>query len=131
VKRVLITGSREFTDVAVARAGIASACWLLGPYYTIVHGAARGADRLIEKLALELDIPTEAHPADWETHGKRAGFIRNQAMVDAGADLCLAFLVAGQPCRGTRHCAGRAKAAGIPVRWYEQAAEIDRQAAQS
>lgn len=42
-----------------------------------------------------------------------AGFIRNQRMVDTGADVCLAF-PRGES-KGTYDCAKRAKAAGIPV----------------
>lgn len=80
----------------------------------IVHGAARGADRMAARLSREFGWAQEAHPADWGTYGKRAGFLRNQELVDAGADLCLAFPLLGS--RGTYDCMNRARAEGIPVR---------------
>jgi hypothetical protein len=40
---------------------------------------------------------------------------RNQAMVDAGADLCIALHRALGASKGTKDCAGRAVASGIPT----------------
>ena len=117
--RVLIIGSRAFNSVHTARRAIREVIAEFGTDVTIVHGDARGADRLCAQIGAYWGLKTEAHPADW-SQGKRAGFIRNQEMVDLGADLALAFLVAGEPCRGTRHAASRAEAAKIPVRWYTQ-----------
>lgn len=118
--RVLVTGSREFSNLDIARTALSDARWALGPELTIVHGAARGADRLLGTMASQLGLVTEAHPARWTEHGKAAGFIRNQAMVDAGADLALVFLVEGLACRGTKDCWRRADRAGIPCRVYTQ-----------
>ena len=58
-------------------------------------------------------IEPEVWIADWKTFGKAAGPKRNQAMVDSGADLCIAFPSKGST--GTIDCVERAKAAGIPV----------------
>ena len=60
----------------------------------------------------------ETHPADWSTHGRAAGPIRNQQMVDRGADICLAFPTSSSI--GTWDCVRRAKAAGIPVEIHKQ-----------
>lgn len=120
--RVLITGSRDYTSVHAMRAVLRQILDEHGHAVTLVHGGARGADRLAAGIAEAWGWQVETWPADWDRYGKRAGLLRNQAMVDAGADLALAFLVplSVSPCKGTRDCARRAKAAGIPVRWYTQ-----------
>lgn len=49
----------------------------------IIHGGCRGADKIIEKWAKEVGIPTEEYPADWERYGSpHAAHIRNQDIVD-------------------------------------------------
>jgi hypothetical protein len=80
----------------------------------IVHGAnLQGADRHAADWARENEIAQEPHPADWARHGRAAGPIRNQEMIDAGADVCLAFPL--PQSRGTVDCIRRAKEAGITV----------------
>jgi YspA, cpYpsA-related SLOG family len=61
--------------------------------------------------------------ADWDKYGKAAGPIRNQEMVNGGADLCLAFL--HPESRGTLDCMGRAEVAQIPVQVVAWMAEED------
>lgn len=79
---------------------------------TLVHGAATGADSLAAEWWGDIqERPTEAHPADWDRHGKAAGPIRNQEMVDSGLDLCIAF----PGGRGTADMIRRCEAAGVPV----------------
>ena len=121
--RILVTGSRHWNDVtAVRRAfddAFSSVAHLFGstPDITLVHGGAGGADFIACDVALrEMGWSIEAHPADWRKHGKAAGPIRNEEMVDAGAHICLAFPVPGS--RGTWDCIRKAADAGIPVRIY-------------
>lgn len=87
MSRVIVCGSRDWTD----RDAIASRLFDLPPGSTIVHGAARGADRIAAQEGQKLGHLIEAHPADWSAYGKRAGFIRNKEMALLGADLCIAF----------------------------------------
>lgn len=66
--------------------------WLDEPdMLTIVSGGARGADKFGEVWAAANDAWLDLFPADWETHGKAAGFIRNQQMVDSGLDYAIQF----------------------------------------
>lgn len=60
-------------------------------------------------------MSVEPHPADWQRHGKAAGHIRNAEMVQAGADLVLAFYQRGARNTGTADLVRRASRAGIPV----------------
>jgi hypothetical protein len=85
--------------------------------YVVVHGQCPhgGVDKYADAWAQSVKMATpEPHPADWASHGKGAGMIRNGEMVAAGADLCLAF--PGPGSRGTWDCMRRAVEAGIPLR---------------
>lgn len=121
--RVLVTGARLFTAADVMQEAIERAIDEYSTDIVIVHGAAgSGADELADVLAPALGLSVERWPADWERRSLLAGFERNIAMVDAGANLCLAFRVRGEACRGTQHCANYALRRHIPVRWYLQEA---------
>ena len=89
--RLIVAGGRDFTDYAVLCRVLQD--WLAryadGPV-TIISGHARGADTLGERFARERGHGLEIYPADWESFGKRAGFIRNSRMV-AIADAAVAF----------------------------------------
>ena len=120
--RVLVTGSREFTDYATVCMEIGGVLRHLiatvrpVPKIVVVHGAARGADELADRAARAFGMATEPHPADWDAFGKGAGYRRNAEMVKAGADVCLAFFQQGAANRGTSHCVRLAEAAGIRTR---------------
>lgn len=83
----------------------------------LMHGACpTGVDRVVDKWAERNMIPTRRYPADWDKHGKAAGPIRNQMMVDKAPN----YMVAFPGGNGTRDCARRADEAGIQVfipRW--------------
>lgn len=117
--RILITGSRDWMDRDAMRGAIVTWGRSVGAHpqqVTVVHGGARGADLLAADIARELGCQVEEHRADWGLFGKAAGHRRNAEMVNAGADVVLAF-PPGES-RGTRMCMRMAKAAGIPVFAY-------------
>lgn len=120
MKRILVTGSREWTAVRKMKDVMDNLSRKYHANVVVVHGGARGADQMAAHYARAYGMQTERHKADWHRYGKGAGPIRNQLMVDLGADEILAFLVEGLPCVGTRDCIDRAKKAGIPVREYVQ-----------
>lgn len=108
--RVIVTGSRKWRDVKI----IAWELSKLPKPTTIVHGCATGADAIARSAAISLGHIPEDHWPDYMSYDTNsAPKLRNQEMVDAGADLCLAFPTPGS--RGTWDCVERADEAGIPV----------------
>lgn len=91
--KLIIGGSRDFVDHSVVLNGLKSFLVDQGLKRTdiqIVSGGARGADACGEWIANFFDIPLIKKNADWSTHGKRAGYIRNAEMADY-ADAALIF----------------------------------------
>src|SRR3989442_4834179 len=108
--RVLVCGSRAWTDYDAILRRLAQ---MEEGRPTIVDGAAGGADTMADRAAKTLNLTIERYPADWATYGKRAGFIRNEQMLDIGVGLVIAFWD-GQS-RGTQHTIESATRRGIPV----------------
>ncbi|ALY08775.1 DNA binding domain protein [Arthrobacter phage Circum] len=109
--RVLITGSREWTDVRMIR-DVLKPIWEQYPKVTLVSGACpKGADKLCEDLAGLFGWGVERHPAEWDKYGPRSGFKRNAEMVALGADVCFAFIK--DESRGATHAAQLAHKKGI------------------
>jgi len=111
--RILITGSRTWSDSNLILRNILN-LQVQQERIVIVHGACpRGADRLADVLANNHAWAVERHPANWERYGNSAGHIRNAHMVRLGAHFCLAFIKDGSP--GATRCADLAEKAGIPT----------------
>ena len=51
------------------------------PVALLLHGGARGADRLIEQAARSLAWPVEVIAAEWGRYGRAAGPLRNGLML--------------------------------------------------
>lgn len=142
--RILVTGSRTWTDRQAIDRALATAWWDLGAHHGIILVSGHcetGADKLAEESWTAAGqkiggLKVEPHPADWPTcapsckpgHRKvnrqgdeycpSAGHRRNAEMVALGADLCLAFIRNASP--GATGCADLAAKAGIPVRPFTQ-----------
>ncbi len=56
----------------------------------VISGGAKGADSLAAQWAREQGVKLTEFKPDWDKHGKRAGFIRNEDIV-AAADMVLCF----------------------------------------
>jgi hypothetical protein len=116
VARVIVCGSRHWHDRKIIAGTLNELVLERGwcfPDPIIVHGDARGADRLAADEAGKAGMLVEAHPARWDVLGKRAGLIRNTEMASQGADLCVAFWDGRSS--GTAHMIREAEAHGIPV----------------
>jgi len=80
--------------------------------YRFLHGDALGADRIIaSRLAAGGRHEVIAVPADWAAHGRHAGWLRNEQLIDQ-ADAYIAIW--DGVSAGTLHAAGLALARGIP-----------------
>src|SRR5690554_468795 len=87
MSRVLVCGGRDFDDYNLLKSYLDT-----HEISTIIHGNAKGADSLADKYARENAIDRIVYPANWEGHGKLAGFIRNSMMLNHGKpDKVIAF----------------------------------------
>ena len=122
--RLLVTGAREHPDKPLIW-GTLDSYHGAHPDLVVVHGKCYprekggrrpdvSADWLAHLWCLDRGVPDEPHPADWDRYGDSAGPIRNQEMVDLGADECAGFPLGASP--GTYGCMRKARKAGIPVR---------------
>lgn len=113
--RVIIAGGRDFNDYALLKAKCDTilAEKAATRRIVIVSGAARGADSLGERYAREHGYALDSHPADWNTHGKAAGPIRNAQMANS-ADALIAFW--DGKSHGTKSMINIAKKKGLFVR---------------
>lgn len=80
-KVVLVCGSRDFNNIEWLEMTLDKVCQGFGEL-RIVHGGCRGADRLASDWAVAHGHECVAYPAQWDQHGKAAGPIRNQKMLD-------------------------------------------------
>lgn len=119
MKRLLVTGSRDWTNKTLVEMALEDARHFLGEDTVLVHGGAVGADTICANVWSKWGLPVEKHPANWGKHGRAAGPIRNQEMVDLGADLCVGFVLPYPKGRGTRDCLKRASEAGIECYIWE------------
>ncbi|HEU4728416.1 MAG TPA: DUF2493 domain-containing protein [Kofleriaceae bacterium] len=109
--RVLVCGGRIFHDWPLVRDTLDSVS-RLRRVEVIIHGGATGVDYLARRWASELGRPVLEFRPNWELHGRAAGPIRNQRMLDEGKpDLVVAF----PGGKGTADMVRRAKAAGLEV----------------
>lgn len=111
--KFLVCGGRDYDNVDEMYA-------ILDDYHarytigTIISGHAKGADQMAEMWADERGVKVELYPADWDTHGKTAGPIRNQEMLDFGKpDMVIAFPTKNS--RGTWDMVRRTNKAGVKL----------------
>ena len=114
--KMLVCGGREFSNYTELQR-ILDGLHSLEPVDMLIHGGALGADRLAARWAFSRKVVAVAFPADWEKHGKAAGPMRNQRMLEEKPDMVVAF----PGGRGTADMVRRAKKAGVPINDYSSA----------
>lgn len=97
--KVIVAGSRTFNDFELMTRKLNHILQNQSEV-VIVSGTARGADQMGEQWAKTYNHSIERYPAQWDTHGKSAGYIRNKTMAN-NADALIAFW--DGKSRGTKH----------------------------
>ncbi len=127
--RILVTGSRDWDDWETLSRALDSELVRLRLTsrpgvelrVTVVHGGCpTGADAMASQWAARqprgVIASVEVHPAEWKRFGRSAGPKRNDLMVKAGANVCMAFIKNNS--HGASGCLALAKKAGIPTQVY-------------
>lgn len=107
--KILVAGGRDFDDYDRLKSDLDA----LKPS-TIISGMAKGTDLESFKYAQNHNIPAMSFPANWNHHGKSAGYKRNQQMINEGKPNLVLIYWNGSS-KGTAHCISVAKAKGIRV----------------
>jgi hypothetical protein len=114
--RVLVCGGRSYEDrsrVFHVLDKAHRAATLAERPFVLIHGGAKGADSLSGLWATARQVnDVRVYKADWETHGRSAGPIRNQKMLtESQPHVIIAF----EGGKGTADMIRQGKKAGIPV----------------
>lgn len=125
--RLLVCGGRDFTDRAGLFARLDQFVEEDGRPDVVIHGGARGADRLAGEWAREHGIKELVFYAEWRRWGNAAGPIRNSMMISFGRPTHALVFPGG---RGTADMAHKLLAAKtitvIDMRWTNPASSWSR-----
>ena len=109
--KILVCGGRDYHD----RRNLFCALDKISQENSIdllIHGGATGADMLAGAWAKSKGLPVRIFEADWWTHGRAAGPMRNCRMLEEGRpDLVVAF----PGGNGTTDMVSKAKKSGVRV----------------
>lgn len=132
--RVLVCGSREFTDRLIIwsildgllaewkDAAEISPVMKEDEEFILIEGGAKGADTIAAEWAERNGITHWKFSADWEVWGKAAGPLRNRRMLEEGRPTEV-FAFVNKPLaqsRGTADMVKVTKQSGIPAYVIEQ-----------
>lgn len=107
--RTIIAGSRGIDVLGVVGDAVEASDIQIS---VVLSGTARGVDRLGEAWAALEGIEVERYPANWDLHGRAAGYRRNEVMAKK-ADALIA--VWDGESRGTKHMIDLAREQGLKV----------------
>ncbi len=111
--RTILAGSRDIVDASELDAAILESGFEIT---TVICGCAAGVDTLGYKWAMSHSRLVEFYPADWNAHGRRAGYVRNCKMADAAGSegaLIAVMRIKGTP--GTKNMISIAEDRGLKV----------------
>lgn len=105
--KVLTCGGRDYANYEAILRRLAK----LPKGTIVIHGGCRGADVLAENAAAALGLHTAEVRARWDQYDRKAGHLRNRAMLNLKPELVIAF----PGGKGTANCISQARLLGIEV----------------
>lgn len=118
--KVIVTGGHDFDDYEYMSAKLNELFWLSDIFaeypIKIISGMAKGADTLAIRYADESELTKILFPANWKSHPRMAGILRNEDMLTIATHL-VAFW--DGMSHGTKHMIEIAREKRIPV-WVFQ-----------
>lgn len=125
---VAIVGSRNFSRLDKVRDLVRAL-----PHTTlVVSGGASGVDNAAEAEAKREGLPVKSFPVfrrDWQQHGKRAGILRNEKLLDFVQEqggYVFVFVMLdeyGNITPGSKHVIETCEKRGIPHRVFQEETE--------
>jgi hypothetical protein len=120
--RVIIAGSREFTDFEYAKKKLEPLFKNINKdEIEIISGNARGADKIGEEWAKFKNYKLSIFPAQWNKFGKSAGYKRNEEMANYAKESETPRLICfwNYESKGTKHMIDIAKKLNIKTKIIE------------
>jgi len=111
--RTIIAGSRTIDNYSTFLHVLPLLDW--NPS-VVLSGTARGVDKLGEKWANENNIPLERYPAEWDKHGKSAGYKRNELMAQNAE---AALILWDGESKGAKHMIDIARKKGLKLKVFK------------
>lgn len=124
MRKVIIAGCRDFTNYNFVENFLDFDEWVQSGAVQIVQGGAAGVDAHAKTYAIVNDINHKQFDADWKTHGKAAGPIRNEEMADYG-DCLIAFW--DGVSAGTRNMIATATKKGLPTKIVSVSVKLEKE----
>jgi hypothetical protein len=110
-QRVLVCGGRGY-DNRKLLFDVLDVAHAANPIELLIHGDATGADAMAHEWAQDKGLVCSEFRAAWREHGKAAGPMRNQRMLDEGKPHLVIAFPGG---RGTNDMIQKAYSAKVPV----------------
>lgn len=117
-KKVLVCGSRNYSDRDQVFHVLDAYRARLGPAMLIISGGATGADEFAREWAVDRRVDHLIMYAKWDLEGKGAGPIRNRRMAAKKPKLVLAFSQDFDNSRGTTDMIKVAEKLNIKVKRF-------------
>lgn len=111
--KVIVCGGRDFDDRQAVNDALARIEFWRGPILGLAHGGASGVDAYAGDWAVnKLGVAPTVYKANWAEHGRAAGPIRNQQMLDEFKPDAVVAFPGG---RGTQDMCRKAAKAGVEI----------------